>query len=237
MVKTPEEYFQNLELTPVAASTDTGLTEAEQAFVSKYMGIDGAQSLGLNLAPSQGQGQNGPQDQGAAKPQGLSQGKTQESETALSGSLHDELKCESTIQMVSFYLDSQIYTIPIAAVQEVIRFMPPTLLPMAPPFVAGVINLRGRVTPLLYLDQLVTNSSRGHGEEQFIIICTRKGLQVGLIIDKVHSMYFVRQEQLIWNIESQIGATAEYLCGLVDIDDKIFGIVSIDMIVDQVLQS
>lgn len=218
MVKTPEEYFQNLELSPVVATADAGLTAAEQAFVSKYMGLDGAKNLGLSLESPQGQGQD--------------------AELAPVGTaLHDELKSESTIQMVSFYLDSQIYTIPIAAVQEVIRFMPPTLLPMAPPYVAGVINLRGRVTPLLYLDQLVTNSVRGHGEEMFIIICTRKGLQVGLIIDKVHSMYFVRQEQLIWNIESQIGATAEYLCGLVDIDDKIFGIVSIDMIVDQVLQS
>lgn len=221
MVKTPEEYFQNLELSPVAARADAGLTVAEQAFVSKYMGIDGAKdlgpSLGLDLAPVRLQ--------------------VAEAETPVSTALHDELKEESSIQMVSFYLDSQIYTIPIAAVQEVIRFMPPTLLPMAPPFVAGVINLRGRVTPLLYLDQLVTNTMRQNGEEQFIIICSRKGLQVGLVIDKVHSMYFVRQEQVIWNIESQIGATAEYLCGLVDIDDKIFGIVSIDMIVDQVLQS
>lgn len=217
MVKTPEEYFQNLEFSPVAAASDAGLSVAEQAFVSKYMGIEGAKDLGLDLSTAQKTGK--------------------ELEVPVSNALHDELKSESSIQMVSFYLDSQIYTIPIAAVQEVIRFVSPTLLPMAPPFVAGVINLRGRVTPLLYLDQLVTNTTRENGEESFIIICTRKGLQVGLVIDKVHSMYFVRQEQVIWNIESQIGATAEYLCGLVDIDDKIFGIVSIDMIVDQVLQS
>lgn len=217
MVKTPEEYFQNLEFSPVATASDAGLTVAEQAFVSKYMGIEKANALGLDLATAQKTGK--------------------EPEPHASSALHDELKSESSIQMVSFYLDSQIYTIPIAAVQEVIRFVSPTLLPMAPPFVAGVINLRGRVTPLLYIDQLVTNTTRENGEERFIIICTRKGLQVGLVIDKVHSMYFVRQEQIIWNIESQIGATAEYLCGLVDIDDKIFGIVSIDMIVDQVLQS
>ena len=50
-------------------------------------------------------------------------------------------------------------------------------------------------------------------------------------------MYMVEQKQIIWNVESQIGANAEYLCGIVDINDRIFGIVSIDMIVDQVLQS
>lgn len=232
MVKTPEEYFQNLEFNGAVPPADTGLTTAEKAFVEKYMGLDGNTASGLNLPPSR----DSEVSALALGPLGSTAAPT-EQDLLLASALHEELKSEAQIQMVSFFLDSQIYTIPIAAVQEVIRFMSPTLLPLAPPFVAGVINLRGRVTPLLYLDQLVTNTTRAHGEERFIIICTRKGLQVGLIIDKVHSMYFVRQEQVIWNIESQIGANAEYLCGLVDIDDKIFGIVSIDMIVDQVLQS
>lgn len=219
MVKTPEEYFQAQAFEPPTDGKGEGLTPAEQAFVSKYMGIEGAKAVGIEASA--------PTDVTVV-------------EAVLNAPripLHDELKSEAVIQMVSFYLDSQVYTLPIAAVQEVIRYMPPTSLPLAPEYVAGVINLRGRVTPLLYLDQLITNTKRAHGEERFIIVCTRHGLQVGLIIDKVHTMYMVEQKQIIWNVESQIGANAEYLCGIVDINDRIFGIVSIDMIVDQVLQS
>lgn len=223
MVKTPEEYFQAQAFDPPASGNGESLTPAEQAFISKYMGVAGAKSVGID--PS-----------AIAEPDAV-----QTAEESLRAvpklPLHEELKSEAVIQMVSFYLDSQVYTLPIAAVQEVIRYMPPTSLPLAPDFVAGVINLRGRVTPLLYLDQLITNTKRAHGEERFIIVCTRNGLQVGLIIDKVHTMYMVEQEQIIWNVESQIGANAEYLCGIVDINDRIFGIVSIDMIVEQVLQS
>ncbi|MDE7065021.1 MAG: chemotaxis protein CheW [Desulfovibrionaceae bacterium] len=219
MVKTPEEYFQAQAFDPPTDGKGEALTPAEQAFVSKYMGIKGAKAVGIEASV--------PADAAVV-------------EAVLNAPrvpLHDELKSEAVIQMVSFYLDSQVYTLPIAAVQEVIRYMPPTSLPLAPEYVAGVINLRGRVTPLLYLDQLITNTKRAHGEERFIIVCTRHGLQVGLIIDKVHTMYMVKQKQIIWNVESQIGANAEYLCGIVDINDRIFGIVSIDMIVDQVLQS
>ncbi len=219
MVKTPEEYFQAQAFDPPTGGKGENLTPAEQAFVSKYMGMEGAKAVGIEIPAST--------DAAVA-------------ETVLNAPkipLHEELKSEAVIQMVSFYLDSQVYTLPIAAVQEVIRYMPPTSLPLAPDYVAGVINLRGRVTPLLYLDQLITNTKRAHGEERFIIVCTRHGLQVGLIIDKVHTMYMVEQKQIIWNVESQIGANAEYLCGIVDINDRIFGIVSIDMIVDQVLQS
>ena len=219
MVKTPEEYFQAQAFDPPTDGKGEALTPAEQAFVSKYMGIEGAKAVGIEASV--------PADAAVV-------------EAVLNAPrvpLHDELKSEAVIQMVSFYLDSQVYTLPIAAVQEVIRYMPPTSLPLAPEYVAGVINLRGRVTPLLYLDQLITNTKRAHGEERFIIVCTRHGLQVGLIIDKVHTMYMVKQKQIIWNVESQIGANAEYLCGIVDINDRIFGIVSIDMMVDQVLKS
>ncbi len=216
MVKTPEEYFQAQDFDPPQPGGTEDLTVAERAFMDKYMGVDGAAALGISPAAGMG-------------------GITEEVK-AVYVPLDEELRGERTIQMVSFILASQVYTIPIVAVQEVIRYMPPVLLPMAPDYVAGVVNLRGRVTPLIYLDKLLTNEPRKGGEEQFIIICSRRGLQIGLMIDKVHTMYMIEQQQIIWNVESQIGASAEYLCGLVNIDESIFGIVSIDLIIDQVLQ-
>jgi len=224
MVKTPEEYFQNADFSDPSIVENPNLTTSEKSFIDKYMGADETRALNLPSTPAL----NLPSTPAADLPE-------PEIEVALT--MQEELIDEEQIQMVSFVVDSQIYTIPIIAVQEVIRFMEPTLLPMAPPFVAGVINLRGRVTPLLHLDQLVTTSSRHRNEEQFIIVCIRKGLQVGLAIDRVHSMYFVKQSKIIWNIEAQIGSSADYLCGIVDIDDKIFGIISVDMIIDHVLES
>jgi purine-binding chemotaxis protein CheW len=73
-------------------------------------------------------------------------------------------------------------------------------------------------------------------EDRFIIICSYRGLQAGLLFDKVHTMYTFQQEQIIWDVESRIGANTEYICGLVDVDDKILGVISVDLIIEQILQ-
>ena len=219
MVKTPEEYFQaqDFDLPKAQPGQSDGLTSAEQAFLQKYVGTDGAKALGIDVS--------GEQAAPAAPVE------------AAGPPLHELLKEADSIQMIFFYLQGQLYAIPIDAVQEVIRYVPPTALPLAPRYVAGVMNLRGRVTPLLHLEQMLASNCSEQKNDGFIIIGTRSGLQVGLIVERIHNMYTVMQNQIIWNVESQIGANAEFLCGILDYNDKIYGIVSIDMIVDQVIQS
>lgn len=215
MVKTPEEYFTDHAFAP-SVESGSSLSTAEQAFLQKYVGVEGAKAMGVDLPAEPLQAQV---DAPPLPP------------------LVDELKTAHSMQMIFFYLGSQVYTIPIAAVQEVIRFVTPTVLPLAPPYVAGVMNLRGRITPLLYLDQLLCTASEQNHESGFIIICMRHGLQVGLIVKSIHNMYTIEQKQVIWNVESQIGANTDFLCGIIDFNDKVYGIVSIDMIVDHVIQS
>lgn len=220
MVKTPEEYFAEQAL-DVSSSGSNEMTPAEQAFLQKYVGVAGAKALGVPLES----------DAVPLVP----------TSPAMNGAepyLHEALKSAESIQMIFFQLSGQLYTIPIDAVQEVIRYVTPTCLPLAPEYVAGVINLRGRVTPLLYLDRLLCEKpAKSPVKEGFIIICMRNGLQVGLLVERIHNMYTIQQNQIIWNVESQIGANAEFLCGIIDFNEKVFGIVSIDMIVDHVIQS
>lgn len=216
MVKTPEEYFQEQSFDLPEARQGENLTPAEQAFLHKYVDTEGAKALGVEGAPPQG---------GAR------------TTVVMGPPLHETLKAAESIQMIFFHVQGQLYTIPIDAVQEVLRYVTPTSLPLAPKYVAGVMNLRGRVTPLLHVEQMISNVRTDKKDNGFIIICSRHGLQVGLIVERIHNMYTVQQNQVIWNVESQIGASTEYLCGILDYNDKIYGIVSIDMIVEQVIQS
>ena len=223
----PEEYLQAQSFALPASGQATELSSAEQAFISKYVGGDVALALETQRRePAQAFPLSGEppaaEDGAGAAP--------------LEPSLLECLKAAPTVQMVAFYLDSQVYLIPTMAVSEVLRYMPPVLLPMAPDYVAGVINLRGKVTPLLYLEDLLTTPRTVRSENRFIIICSYKGLQVGLIFDKVHTMYTFSQEQIMWDVEARIGASAEYICGLVDVNENILGVVSVDMIIDKVLQ-
>ena len=222
----PEEYLQAQSFSPSFSGPATALNSVEQAFINKYVGADAVRALKAERHDPGKALPLSPEMPAAALGTGESQREP---------SLLECLKKAQTIQMVAFYLDAQVYLIPTMAVSEVLRYMPPVLLPMAPDYVAGVINLRGKVTPLLYLEDLLTTPRIVRNENRFIIICSCRGLQVGLIFDKVHTMYTFRQEQIMWDVESRIGASAEYICGLVDVNRNILGIVSVDMIIDKVL--
>ncbi len=212
MVKTPEQYFQDQDFGVNNADQVNDITAAEHVFLQKYVGVEGANELGIMLGEGFGQIPDVPP-------------------------LEEELKDKPQLQMIFVYLQEQLYVVPIEAVQEVINFMQPIRLPLSPDYMAGIINLRGRVTPLLHLEQMLCVE---HGEitkDSFIVICHRKGIQVGLIVDRIQTMKTVDVHNISWNVEAQIGANAEYLCGILDFNDKIFGILSIDRIVDYILQN
>jgi purine-binding chemotaxis protein CheW len=151
-------------------------------------------------------------------------------------SLDSIMHTEPELQMVSFYLGSQEFTVPTIAVQEVIRYQVPAKLPSSPRFVAGVINLRGKMTPLVYLRDMLEVSQERKTDDRFIIVCRRKGLQFGLIIEKVHTMYRVPQEDIDWSIESHVGVNVDMISGLLKLNNNLVAIVSIDRVVDYVLE-
>ena len=152
--------------------------------------------------------------------------------------LLEQLKQESELQMVSFFLGTQEFTVPINTVQEVIRYLPPTKLPVAPQFVRGVVNLRGAVTPIIQLRDLlgITSDAGEEKTDRFIVICKRHGLQFGLVIDTVHTMYRVPQASIDWAVESHLGTAVQYIFGLMKSDDMLIGIISVDNIVESILE-
>ena len=146
------------------------------------------------------------------------------------------LRKEAELQMVGFYIGKQEFTVPTLAVQEVIRYETPAKMPAAPEFVAGVINLRGKMTPLVHLRDMLEIRQARETEDRFIIVCRRKGLQIGLIIERVHTMYRVPQTDIDWGIESLLGINnAEFISGLLKLNESLVGIVSVDRIIEHVL--
>ncbi len=220
MVRTPEQYFQDQDFALPDSVKSVDLTSAEQAFLFKYVGVEGAKSLGIELdAACMGH---------AGLEQMLQSGPT----------LVDELRHLAQLRMIFFHVCGQTYTLPLEAVREVIKFTQPMRLPLSPHYIAGVINLRGRVTPLIYLENLLSETrANENSTDKFIIISQRKGIQFGMIIDKIDNMFVVNQKDISWNIEMDLGSNVECICGILEHHKKIFGIISTDKIVNHVLQS
>lgn len=220
MNKSPEDYFKEQDFSAIGGESSS-FTPAEQAFMDKYLGVDGSAMLAKL---------------GLAEGSTVAEAPDQHREMAAEQPLETMLRSASELLMVGFFIGGQEYTIPTVAVQEVIRTMPLAKLPAAPSLVAGVINLRGKVTPIIHLREVLGVISEREQEDKFIIICRRQGIQLGMIIERVHTMYRVPQADIDWAVESHIGANAEFISGLLKLKDKLVGIVSVDNVIASILK-
>ncbi len=258
MSKSPEEYFQTHEFETQAQEQQ--ISEGERAFLEKYVGVeegDVLEKLGLEAPVDARQvvldeavdaatgEQVAVEEVTVAAPQ-------TEIDLDVTKEFEDFLRTQPELQLVSFFMGHQEYTVPIQAVQEVIRFVEPTSLPESPPYLAGMVNLRGKITACVTLATLMgietpaEDGEEGEGMEpvemadaaqsKFIIVCQRQGVQVGLIVEQVATMYRVPQDQIEWNIEQRMGGMVEIITALMRRGDELLGIISVDRIVEKVLK-
>lgn len=247
MVKTPEEYFSGLCFTPPEQEAVASLSDAEQAFVQKYLGAEALTALPVQsplaaMACAGAEPLRTAQESPSAAAASSAGQHRQDTEhdvvanTEAADPLKTLLTAQEKVQMVSFYVREQIFLLPVCVIVEVLRYIPLTRLPMAPPFVAGVVNLRGRVTPLLHLDALLTLEQQyRYGPGSFIVVCSGKDMQIGFIVDKIHTMYMIEQQKINWNAENQLGSSADFLCGLAEVGDHLHGIIDPEVIVERLL--
>ncbi|MEW8977305.1 MAG: chemotaxis protein CheW [Symbiobacterium sp.] len=88
-------------------------------------------------------------------------------------------------KVVVFGVGGQEYALPIAVVREIIPWTEPTPVPESPPFVPGVISVRGDVLPVVDMARRFGLARQKREEESCIIIVDVDGQQAGLVVDDV----------------------------------------------------
>ena len=88
-------------------------------------------------------------------------------------------------QLVVFDLDEEQYGLNIDAVREIIRLQQITRVPRAPEFVEGVINLRGKIIPVVDLRKRFEMKAVERDEDFRIVVVDVKGNEIGMIVDAV----------------------------------------------------
>ncbi|MDU4960854.1 MAG: chemotaxis protein CheW [Sporomusaceae bacterium] len=89
------------------------------------------------------------------------------------------------LQLVIFMLAKEEYGLPITKVQEINRMVPITRLPQTPDFMEGVINLRGRVIPVIDLRKRFQLAEAVINDDTRIIIVDIGGQTLGIVVDAV----------------------------------------------------
>ncbi|MCK9276693.1 MAG: chemotaxis protein CheW [Methanoculleus sp.] len=105
----------------------------------------------------------------------------------------------ASVDVVEFQLGNEHYALDIQIAREIVEMMPITPLPRAPRYLAGIINLRGEITNIIDLRDLLGLPESGGVENRKIVVLmpdVAGGSNLGIIVDDVHSVISVRDEQI-----------------------------------------
>ena len=105
----------------------------------------------------------------------------------------------STVDVVEFMLGGERYAIDIQLAREIVEMIPITPIPRAPPYISGVINLRGEITNIMNLNTLLGLPPQETRENQKIIVLVpdaASGSNVGIIVDEVTSVLQVAETDI-----------------------------------------
>ena len=105
----------------------------------------------------------------------------------------------STVDIVEFILGGERYALDIQLAREIVEMIPITPIPRAPPYISGVINLRGEITNIMNLNTLLGLPPREIQENQKIIVLVpdaASGSNVGIIVDEVTSVLQVAETDI-----------------------------------------
>ena len=103
---------------------------------------------------------------------------------------------QETIELLTFRLGDQEYSLDIMCVREIRGWTKATPLPHAPSFMRGVINLRGTVLPVMDLSERLGLPPRSHSDRNVIIVVIHEDTITGLLVDAVSDIITLPKSDL-----------------------------------------
>lgn len=141
------------------------------------------------------------------------------------------------LQLVSFVVGAEEYAIPILAVQEINRMMDITRVPQSPAFVEGVINLRGKVIPVVDLrKRFGMQINESTGDERIIVVEVQGETEprvIGFTVDKVNRVLRIGSDIVEPAPSMASGADSEYVLGVGKLDEGLLILLSLDKLFSQ----
>lgn len=175
--------------------------------VAEQSGTPAAPSLDASPAP-------------AAAPEGASAG------------TREALMRGDTQEMVVFSMGGQLFGTEILKVKEIIRMPEPTPTPQAPPFVRGIVNLRGAVVPVVELRDLLGMPGTGSSNKPYLMIANAAGLTMGVIVDGISRVIKISGESLEEYQGGVLGSGSgvEAVWGVVKEKDSLVSLIDLDAV-------
>jgi len=135
---------------------------------------------------------------------------------------------DELLQLVTFSISDEEFGVDILKVQEIIRTMEISKVPRAPDFVEGVINLRGKVIPIIDLRRRFGLAHKLHDKNTRIIVIEMTDVIVGFVVDAVSEVLRIPASTVEPPPPVVAGMDSEYISGVGKLEDSLLILLDLD---------
>ncbi|RJQ21756.1 MAG: chemotaxis protein CheW [Nitrospiraceae bacterium] len=140
---------------------------------------------------------------------------------------------EQILQLVSFTLEKEEYAVDILKVQEINRITEITKVPNAPDYVEGVINLRGKVIPVIHLRKKFGLYHKDSDDSSRIIIMDINGITYGIIVDSVSEVLRIPAGTVEPAPPMAATMSSRFIQGIAKLENRLIILIDIDKLIGE----
>ena len=130
------------------------------------------------------------------------------------GRVPDQAAAGERLEVVEFLLMSERFAVESKYVQEICPLKEISLLPCVPPFVSGIMNVRGRIVPVVDIRRFFEFPMKGLTDPNRVIVLASGDTEFGILADAIHGMRHISAERLQSSLPTLTGIREEYLKGV-----------------------
>lgn len=163
----------------------------------------------------------------------------EERTTELAEKINDNLSGEQIggaeselLQLVSFVVGEEEYAVSILRVQEINRMMQITQVPQSPSYVDGVINLRGKIIPVIDLRKRFGMEIRENTADSRIIVVEVDSRVIGFTVDSVNEVLRIKADIVEAAPTMATGINSDYVQGVGKLQDRLLILLNLEKLFD-----
>lgn len=148
--------------------------------------------------------------------------------------MSEVLEKSKPVELLTFKLSDQEYSLDIMCVREIRGWAKATPLPHAPSYMKGVINLRGTVLPVMDLAQRLGLEAKDHTDRNVIIVVKNEDTLAGLLVDAVSDIIALTDDDLQPPPDATAGIQPGVIKSITLIDDRMIRVLDISQLVTKI---
>lgn len=122
---------------------------------------------------------------------------------------------------LTFLLDKEDYAIEIKFVTEIVGMQPITVIPEVPPYVKGIINLRGKIITVIDMRLRFMKEPAGYNDRTCVIVVKVQDVSIGLIVDHVAEVLDIADDYVALPPDMYNDQSSSYLKGIGKVGSEI----------------